>query len=534
MNPNPLPYDKSENKNPSTESKIPVKIEIVDPQSLESINLKSSLPIEKKWDFQNALFQQQSEINQKIHSSSISIKLLNQALLEMLAEEDKLRAELSTLNINKGKITAFLSKSSGYYNEDLILIGILTNILNYIGTDGLDEIKMRLDKIQKEIVELKQTLDQSVTNRQNLTAIIKAEQQKIADLELCFSTQKNINERDFQAFIDALKQPELKVLSLADLQLKPQFLVTVLKTLTQYGTHITHLDLSNCRISNGTDKTAIKQIVNFLQKNKALIFLSLNKNSIDDDDFKMLGENLVNHPLKFLNVSDNLITESGIYDFSDIIKPNKHLEFIKLDNNWVHTGKSNLAEIAKRLTKNNPKRMLDLSQNFVFLTKELLSLGFFHSFISLANSCIDPEKKISRDQWIVFLMVKKTIVSDHALIIVEGMKNTGQLFLARLELFINPMTGKGGISFKYMDPKDKVDLLNKYKFVSWSVKRTIAKKLILNIRDDEGKAINYSKLGIASAENHNCFTWAAIQLKKVGIEAVDIHPLINIPKLSPR
>lgn len=277
-------------------------------------------------------------------------------------------------------------------------------------------------------------------------------------------------------------------------------------------------------------------ILKLIEKGKYIRYLDISNNSIDDDMMQKIATSLaVNTSIELIDLSNNEITRNGIFDFADIIKKAKNttLVYLKLQNNWIHAGETYLHEIRKRLVKSNSNRQIDITQNFARITREILSQGFFHTSLKIGNrfSCINKKDIITRDNWLVCLMAKKNIIEDHALIIIEGMKNTGQLFISRFELFLTKDTGKAKASAKEsIDPVNIHELLDKYNHVDFKVERKKGKALILNIKEELGKEINYSKLGCSASGSDNCITWAIKQLNKAKIETEGIEiSWINIP-----
>ena len=168
------------------------------------------------------------------------------------------------------------------------------------------------------------------------------------------------------------------------------------------------------------------------------------------------------------------------------------------------------------------------------------------SFIKV-QSILDEYTKIAKNNWVVALgrkMQGKTLNTEHAFLLVEGIQENGAVFIAKYELTVS----KQGVSVLLINERTgtPTEVQKIFKDIlwsktpeniaaelqynsdgwykkSWAVTAKQASTLIANIKEDEFKTIPYSISGIesvsgssnsgSSKSGHNCFTWARQKLR---------------------
>lgn len=309
-----------------------------------------------------------------------------------------------------------------------------------------------------------------------------------------------------------LKHDDNKV-NLANLDLTDDNVSDVLKLL-KYNKSVTDLDLSY------NNFTYNKELANLFQHtNLPLIKLRLAGNNIDSLAFTYLMDSLHQKDVKELYLQNNIIN----YDKASLerVKRASSLKMVDLSNNFLQQT---------HLSHNFPQPGDDsLYKDDPHKTK-LRDGGYYRFSIfrmkSASNkdgvkikSRIDPNKSLTHSLWVISLSCHKQ--GQHAMILLEGMRENGQLFIERYHIRIDRrFYGEATIRVGYINPTelDSSVLCSISTYIDKNKGEELSNSLKKRHQHKENFAFT-PLLGFMQAKKpYNCLEWCIKELKAVEIE----------------
>jgi len=209
--------------------------------------------------------------------------------------------------------------------------------------------------------------------------------------------------------------------------------------------------------------------------------------------------------------------------------------------------KKHLIQFRMDRFKNRPAKHL-------LLANLQVNHGIFRSDNRVVRSHIDPSFEISREQCVIYLACKRDN-QEHAMLLIEGMRSFGQLYLQMAHFGpqkgvsgskangIKDIFGKGTVTTKLYDIESILRNIRRgegYILAGWPVPRRserlktwgiqrLQKKIVQEEKDPppyfklDSNLLKPLKFFGASAQSqvkqsHNCLTWALAKLELLGIE----------------
>lgn len=281
----------------------------------------------------------------------------------------------------------------------------------------------------------------------------------------------------------------------------------------------------------------ITLLAKFLSLFPSVLELNLSHNDLEKKHIDLLNDYFLkyNRTLKKIDISHNHITYNGLIPLLEYIK-NRGRNFpfeLNLTHNWVHSDKFLLKSKLREIVEHTKVATVDISLNHIMMESKKLSKfnAVFKTKQSDACSIIRPQEKITYNNWVIFALRKgQSSDPEHAMIIIEGMRKDGQLFI-EMSHFVPQKDGyitgtitktKGEVIINDYSPHRTFVQARSYEYNYCKVKRCVAETLQKCIREDIAQQENgifqdYIKTGGGSSHKgaYNCFTWVVSKLKQV-------------------
>jgi hypothetical protein len=284
---------------------------------------------------------------------------------------------------------------------------------------------------------------------------------------------------------------------------------------------------------------------------KLLSFTNLTEVDLSYNLFESTGLEILSNLLsimkflKNLKLAGNRITNSELKIFSNIIEdnPSGSLESLDLSNNLIDCEATSpfdsivitLKGIKNKLAHCTSLTDIDLSQNYlppqadsVFVgerdKESIFTYSFFKTKPNSVKSQIDPQNQITKSQWIVTYSCVKS--KRHAFILLEGMRDNGQLFMKTYEINSEDRIGKATINERRIFPQNYN--FTKIRHQTFVIDNNQGNRLMQSIGNKLNKDVSFCLFAGSSIGRVNCSDWCIKELANIGIE-VKI-PIIPTPE----
>jgi tetratricopeptide (TPR) repeat protein len=324
--------------------------------------------------------------------------------------------------------------------------------------------------------------------------------------------------------------------------------------------HHTTLDIWDFSNKQLDAKAVILQPV-YLPHYPSLRTLNLNDNRLGDDGAQQLGILLKSDhsplpSLAVLTLANNRIQDLGFNYLADAMMERVPLEILDLSQNTIQISGTTLKKLAEKFAHNSRLQRVILSGNALLESADPLlvndkddeesknklaqkhsnvsystgPIAFFRSHPLRIESVIDPSKRIDLSQWVVALGCSKG--DQHAMLYLEGMRESGQRFLIRYHIVAPDvvLVGKAKVMIEDLEIGRLADSRNRHDFLSFPIDRIKGEVLQNHIQGQQESHISFSKFYNSSNGQMNCTGWCRAELIHIGLEV----PKTNIPSIAAR
>jgi tetratricopeptide (TPR) repeat protein len=407
--------------------------------------------------------------------------------------------------------------------------------------------------------------DRSQLTDAGLAALAEALSQNTHLTKLTFTENPKLSQASapFQAQIHAyLYRNRL----LAALQVSAQelhdldFSVLTGKDVSHLLLHHTTLDTWDFSNKQLNAKAVILQPV-YLPHYPSLRTLNLNDNRLGNDGVQQIGILLKSDPsplpsLAVLTLANNRIQDLGFNYLADAMMERVPLEILDLSQNTIQISGTTLKKLAEKFAHNSRLQRVILSGNALLESADPLlmndkddeesknklaqkysnvsystgPIAFFRSHPLRMESVIDPSKRIDLSQWVVALGCSKG--DQHAMLYLEGMRESGQRFLIRYHIVAPDvvLVGKAKVVIEDLEIGRLADSRDRHDFLSFPIDRIKGEVLQNHIHDQQESHISFSKFYNSSNGHMNCTGWCRAELIHIGLEV----PKTDIPSMAAR